>query len=139
MEKLTSDLLYKLGFHGEGRDITNHPAYRLKVPIDNIFGHHYYYQIQMVLMDLPETNCNSGILSLYTPEVKDAHCIVEEHGSGEKADFVLWESKEKGLKGGIKYVSFPERMIPIAWNVTTMERLNEIYIALTGNKPLQVK
>lgn len=139
MTKLTSEILCSLGFRGEGRDITNHPAYRLSVAISNELEHYYHYEIQIVLMDLPETNPNSGILSLHDPGIKDAHCIVEEHDGSEKADFVLWESKEEGLKGGIKYISFPDRTIPIAWHVTTLERLNSIYVALTGNNPLELK
>lgn len=136
MIKLTQEILYSLGFRGEGKDITNNPAYRLHVPVDNLFGHHFHYQIQIVLMNLPETNPNSGIFSLYDPGIKDAHCIVEEREGKVKADFILWEDKENNLKGGIKYVSFPPRVIPIAWNVTTLERLNQIYTAITGNNPL---
>ena len=137
--KLTDDLLIKLGFHGEGRDIINRPAYRLKVQYNIPDQYGYHYQIQIVLENYPKDNPNSGIVSLYSPAIKDVHCLVEEHDGNEKADHILWEDKENGLKGGIKYIDIPERCIPIAWHVTTLERLNEIYCALTRNSPLSTK
>lgn len=139
MTKLTIELLNKLGFRGEGRNIINTPAYRLKVPFNAYLNRHYHYQIQIVLGDYPETNGNSGILSLYDPGVKDAHCLIEERDGDEKADHILWEDKEDNLKGGIKYIDIPSRCIAIAWHVTTLERLNAIYCALTGNEPLSTK
>jgi hypothetical protein len=138
-EKLTDGLLYRLGFRGEGRDFTNNPAYRFEVPRNEKLDRGYHYQIQIVLNNYPESNGNSGILSLYAPPIKDAHCITEEDGLG-KVDFVQWETEDQGdgkpSKGGIKYINVPERNIPIAWHVTTLERLNEIYVALTQNDPL---
>lgn len=139
--KLTEDVLRKLGFRGEGKDITNKPAYRLEVPKGGKYDRYYHYQIQIVLGDYPESNGNSGILSLYDPEIKNAHCLTWEKDNGKKEskkiDYIMWN--EDGQRGGIKYVTFKERVIPIAWHVTTLERLNEIYVALTGNEPLQIK
>lgn len=37
--KLTENVLYRLGFRGEGRDITNKPAFRLKPQ------NHYHFEI----------------------------------------------------------------------------------------------
>jgi hypothetical protein len=92
-----------------------------------------------VLGPYPENNGNSGILSLYDPPVKDAHMIAEE-SENCKIDHVLWETNDQGdgqpSKGGIKYIDIKEFNLPIAWHVTTLERLNEIYVALTQNPPL---
>ncbi len=67
--------------------------------------------------------------------------MVAEEDDKIKVDFVMWETEDRGdgkpAKGGIKYIDIKERTIPIAWHVTTLERLNEIYVALTGNDPLQ--
>lgn len=133
--KLTTGILIKLGFRGEGRDIVNNPAYRFKVPRNEKMGY-YHYQIQVVLNDkVSDDNCNSGTLSLYSPAIHDAHMLVEERDNKVKADFIEWEDTENNLRGGIKYIDIPERAIPIAWHVNTLERLNEIYVALTGNPP----
>lgn len=143
MTKLTEDLLRRLGFHGEGKDIVNRPAYRLEIPFNNKrFKHHYHYQIQVVLSPYPETNPNSGIVSLYYPALKDQHCITSEEkgkkvNKRKKLDFVL--SEDETHRVGYKYVDFPERCTPIAWHVTTLERLNQIYVALTRNPPLKPK
>lgn len=132
--KLDDNILIKLGFRGEGKDILNRPAYRLEVP-------NYHYQLQIVLGDYPESNPNSGILSLYEPKIKNAHCLTWEKDNGKKEskriDHILWT--EDGQRVGIKYINLKERVIPIAWHVTTIERLNEIYVALTRNEPLQIK
>lgn len=136
MTKLTHDLLIEIGFRGEGKSFTNKPLYRLKPLKNKIFGY-YHFEIQMQLGDYPETNGNSGILSLYSKPIKDAHMLVEEYDSNDKADFAMWEDKENGLKGGIKYIDIKEFNQPIAWHVTTLERLNELYCALTQNEPLK--
>lgn len=136
--KLSESILLKLGFRGEGRDITNKPAYRLEVPRNAKYGY-YGREIQIVLGDYPDTNPNCGILSLYMSGIKDAHMIMEEKDSEDRADHILWEDKENGLRGGIKYIDMPERVSPIAYYVNTLERLNEIYCALTGNIPLVLR
>lgn len=140
--KLTDHILLRLGFRGEGKDILNEPAYRLKIPYNSkIFKDGYLYQIQVVLKpELPDTNGNSGIVSLYDPGVKDAHCHVWEKDDGSKSkkiDKILWYGD--GQRGGYKYISFPPRCIPIAWGVTTIEKLNAIYTSLTGNPPLTLR
>lgn len=140
--KLTQHLLLKLGFRGEGKDITNNPAFRLKVPKHGTNGY-YGYEIQVVLMpNLPSTNPNSGIVSLYDRGTEDAHCHAwdskNDKGEIEKADIdFVQRVGDDGLRYGIKYITFPDRIIPIAWYVTTLERLNKIYVALTGNSPLK--
>lgn len=134
--KLTPELLYKLGFRGEDKDITNNPAYRFEVPYNPELNRWYHYQIQIVLGDYPDTNGNSGVFSLYDPEVKDAHMTMQE-SEEEKADLILWDNEDG--RGGIKYITIEERVLHIAWHVTTLERLNQIYTALTGNPPLAIK
>jgi hypothetical protein len=137
--KLTESVLFKLGFRGEGRDIINRPSYRLEVPRGK--RGYYHFEIQLVLNDYPESNPNSGILSLYDRGVKDAQCLTSEKDTGQKKskkiDFIQW--REDGHVGGIKYITLKERIIPIAWHVTTLERLNKIYTALTENPPLKIK
>lgn len=140
MTKLTDALLIRLGFRGEGRDVTNKPAYRLKMPRNKNFGY-YHFEIQVVLGNYPGNNGNNGILSLYRMGTKDAHMFAEEE-EDMKVDFVLWENEDvdgHSSKGGIKYIDIKPTCIPIAWHVTTLERLNEIYTALTQNPPLTPK
>lgn len=140
--KLTFEVLMKLGFHCEGKDITDKPAFRLKIKHNSrSFKNGYNYELQIVLGDYPESNPNSGIISLHQPELKDMHCQTWEKDNGQKEskkiDFIQW--REGGQVGGIKYVTFKEQTIPIAWHVTTLERLNQIYTALTKNPPLKLK
>lgn len=140
--KLTEDILRKLGFYGEGKDIINRPCYRLKIPYGSkFFKHHYNYEIQVVLGPYPDTNPNSGIVSLYSRPIKDAHCITQQDKKKKpsrrnRVDYVLDEDETH--KVGYQYVDFPERCFPIAWHVTTLERLNQIYTALTRNPPLKL-
>lgn len=143
--RLTYDILYKLGFRGEGKEIFgNAPTFRLSVPYNSrLCKHGYYYDFQICLMeDVPDSNPNSGILSLYRAETKDCHMVAEEEDE-MKVDFVLWNVVNRGdgkpTKGGIKYVDDKETNFPIAHHVTTLERLNAIYTAITRNDPLKIK
>lgn len=140
--KLTFELLMKLGFHCEGKDIINHPVYRLKINHNGRrFKNGYHFELQISLGDYPESNPNSGIVSLHQPEMKDMHCQTWEKDKGQKEskkiDFIQW--RVDGQVGGIKYVTCKESTIPIAWHVTTLERLNQIYTSLTRNAPLKPK
>lgn len=135
--KLTTDLLIELGFRGEGKDITGMPVYRLEIP-QGPLGWYGYGELQMSIGDYPETNPNSGIVSLYEKEEKDMHCLSsykDTPKNRKKLARIDWEIDEH--IGGIEYVTFPERMKPIASHVVTLERLNAIYTALTGNPPLE--
>lgn len=134
MTKLTQDVLLAIGFRGEGRDITNSPAFRLEVPKNRKYGN-YPFQIQIVLEDYPEKNPNSGVFSLYSPAVKDSHMIVS---GDQEHDFILEQGPTKEETAAIKYVDIPEKCQPIAWHVTTLERFNAVYTALTDNPPLQL-
>jgi hypothetical protein len=142
--KLTRELLTKLGFRGEGKDYCGRPLYRYEVPYQSKkVKNGYYYDFQMSLNeDVPETNPNSGILSLYRAPITNAHMICEE-SEKLKIDWVMWETKDQGdgkpSKGGIKYLNEPERIIPIAHHVTTLERLNAIYTSITRNEPLAIR
>lgn len=131
--KLTPEILRKLGFRGEGRSLSNTPAYRLEVPKGEE-GYYCYGQFQLVLGDYPDSNPNCGILSLYQPEVKDAHVLSDD--SEQKLDYILEDHGE--YKVGYIYDTFSEDITPIANHVNTLERLNAIYTALTGNPPLEL-
>lgn len=140
--KLTFEILMKLGFHSEGKSITDNPTYRLKIYKNNKnFKYWYSWEIQIELGNYPASNPNSGIVSIYQPELKDQHCQTWEKDNGQKEskkiDFIQW--REGGQVGGIKYITFREKTIPIAWHVTTLERLNQIYVSLTKNPPLKIK
>lgn len=132
--KLTPSVLSDLGFIGEGKGITGNPLYRLEWA-----KNHYLFQVE--LHDYPESNPNSGIVSIYYPELKDQHVHSwdkkETKGKTKRIDYI--ESEDDEHIYGIKYVTFPSRYFPIAWHVTTVERLNAIYIALTGNEPLKLR
>ena len=136
--KLTRDMLSDLGFVGEGKSLTGKPLYRIE-------WQKHMYLLQVELNDYPEDNPNSGIVSIFYPEYKDQHVFTHEKKKtkGEKwdrkqksgkVDFI--ESEDEEYVYGIKYVTFPESYHPIAWHVTTLERLNAIYTALTGLPPL---
>jgi hypothetical protein len=139
--QLTPHVLLQLGFRGEGKDTLKRPAYRLIVPPHPKTGNHYHWQIQVVLGDYPETNPNCGIVSLYDPSTKDAHVLTWEKDDGSKTskkiDHIEWISD--GQRGGIKYMTFPERIVPVAHYIDTVEKLNRVYVGLTGNPPLKVK
>jgi hypothetical protein len=148
--KLTTNILLELGFRGEGKGITGRPTYRLKVPPNKKYGKHYYYQLQIELGDYPTTNPNCGILSLYDPEIKHMHClssqdITTELGTpklGRKygdVDFIDWIDKKNNICGGIKYITYSKRIVPIAHYIDTLEKLNAIYTALTFNSPLKLR
>lgn len=132
--KLTHRVLSDLGFVGEGKSITGNPLYRFEWA-----KNHYLFQVE--LHDYPESNPNSGIVSIYYPELKDQHVIswdkIENKGKSKRVDFI--ESEDEKNIYGIKYVTFHSRYFQIAWHVTTVERLNAIYTALTGNKPLKLR
>lgn len=142
--KLTKELLWKLGFRSEGKSITKNPLYRLEIPWGNKhFKNPYYFEFQIELNSYKGNNPNNGILSLYERERKDQHASTwvykEEKNFKSKVkkriDFVEWEDEE--IVCGIKYITLKERIIPIAHNVTTLERLNAIYVSITGNEPLK--
>ncbi|MBS1756609.1 MAG: hypothetical protein JSU03_04975, partial [Bacteroidetes bacterium] len=56
---------------------------------------------------------------------------IENKGKTKKVDYI--GSEDSKYIYGIKYVTFPEKQINIAWNVVTLERLNAIYTSLTNN------
>lgn len=129
--KLTPEILLSLGFYGEGKSITKNPLYRIKC------NHHYYLQVE--LNDYPDTNPNSGIVSIFHPELKDQHCHVWEKKDQKskklkkrikRIDYV--ESEDDEFIHGIQYITFHETHWPIAWHVTTVGRLNDIYTSLTN-------
>jgi len=130
--KLTPEVLISIGFIGEGKSITNRPLYRYE-------WHKNRYQFQMELNDYPEQNQNSGVLSIYYPEMKDQHLHTqdkkENKGKSERIDHITDEDDE--FIYGIKFIDIPKEEIPIAWRVTTLSRLNAIFTALTGLPPLK--
>ena len=131
MTKLTQDILYEIGFRGEGRDHINKPAYRLEIP------NFHSYEIQIVLANYSGNNPNNGIVSLYQREMKDVHCLDSTYSNpNKKLDYIIQKNIEDGGKKynlGIKYVTFKENVQPIAWGVTTFERLRDIIKALTNH------
>lgn len=139
--KLTHDILLGLGFKGEGRSRLGRPLFRLE-------WEKYHYQLQIELANYPSSNPNSGIVSVYYPEWKDMHVHSwqkkkdknekwDRNNKSKKIDFLVNQDGEHFY--GVKYVTFPEKQIPIAWRVTTLERLNKIYTALTQKPPLQLR
>lgn len=139
--KLTHELLSDLGFVGQGKSVTGKPLYRLEWEKNR-------YQLQVELNDYPEPNGNNGIVSIYYPELKDEHVLSWDD---KKQKGIPWDRKVKSKRVdfiqsedddhiyGIKYITFPENSHPIAHNVTTLERLNAIYTALTEKEPLKVR
>lgn len=128
MTKLTPDILYKMGFGGEGKSRhLNRPLYRKKIE-------GYPFELQMELGDYPPENGNSGILSLYMPPVRDMHLYTSQDIGEGKIDYIDWTDAEAGVEGGIKYITDHGMNQPIAWSVTTVDRLAALIRAIT-NKP----
>lgn len=108
--KLTPLILLEIGFVE-----LNPEPYRNKFRVFEFFPpktlsiyNGYFFRVH--IGNYPETNPNSGIISLVTPEIK-------EHIRGESVT----------MRG--------EQEIAIATHVTTLEQLNAIYTALTQNEP----
>lgn len=140
--KLTPDVLCDIGFIGEGKGFSGKPTYRLEWAKN-------HYLIQVELGDYPDDNPNSGMVSIYYPEMKDQHCFTQEM---KKVPGVTYDKMKYKLTKldhvqteddihlyGIRYISTPEQAIPIAWHVTTLERLNAIYTALTMKAPFELR
>ena len=130
MTKLTEDILRDIGFYGQGKTPSGRPTYRLKIP-------NYSFEIQMSLANYPEPNDNNGILSVFMKEEKDMHVISTTFNN---KDLRIVFITNKGLvdngmtfEMGIKYIAMPVRDQPIAWGVTTFERLRDIVKALTNH------
>jgi len=63
MTKLTPELLYSLGFRGEGKDILNLPAYRLEVSYNSKnFENGYFGGLRIILLPIPN-------LAIWTTEL----------------------------------------------------------------------
>ena len=109
--KLTPEIMLAIGFE-EIKPESYRGNIRLfefdppKNPITGYMG----YCFRVAIGDYPDTNPNSGVVSLLTPEYKD---------------FI----------GGRNMILQEQQEIAIATHVTTLERLNAIYTSLTQNDP----
>lgn len=121
--KLTPKILLDNGFvELEEKDITDNSIYRLS-DIQGPWGS-YGFDLEVVLGPYPESNPNSGILSIYMPEYTTSQ-IPED----------LWDKKdwteEDQTRVDNNLVQFESHRQPIAWHVTTLERLKDLVNSLT--------
>lgn len=116
--KLTEELLLSMGFKRTKKDIRGFPTFRFTTPKHPNFGFGRDFQVQ--LGEYPDSNPNCGIVSIWDR----AHSVpgVRDDGKGGYEKYKL---------------KLPELEIPIAWYVTTIERLNDIYTSITQNEPLK--
>lgn len=124
MTRLTPEILKTHGFiELEEKDNTGRPIYSL----NNIKSKYdlYAFNIQVVLNpQYPDSNPNSGIVSLFMPEL--TYSVIPEDLL-HKDEFT--EEDEKRVDENIQIE--PACVQPIAWHVTTYERLKKIVESLT--------
>jgi hypothetical protein len=102
-DKLDEEGLLRMGFTAHEDTQGLGTVYRIKPAM------YYHPMIQVQLRtDLPRTNPNCGIVSIYSPEITDK--VITNEGE--------------------KQVTFPERITPIAWYVDTYDRLFAIINSL---------
>ena len=121
---LTGEILESFGFKAYGSDILHRPKYRIEPRKSDTM--HYPYWIEVILSPkYKETNPNSGILSIHSPETK-ASAIPRDLYKKEN-----WTPED--IERAANYtVTLREWTTPIAWNVTRVGRLKALYSSLTG-------
>lgn len=122
--KIQPDHLKAFGFvEIEKKDIVGRPIYQL----DNIETEYgtYPFALQIVINpQYPDSNANSGIVSIFMKEYTAA-TIPED-----LIDKAKW-TEEDEKRADEHVVVFEAVTQPIAWHVTTMERLKLIIEGLT--------
>jgi hypothetical protein len=122
--RLTPKILLSHGFvELEEKDPLDRPIYSLKQAI-NKYGS-YPFDIHVVLEpEYPDSNPNSGIVSIYAPEF--SYTTVPEDLTFEE----FWtDEDQKRVDDNVSVA--PAFKQPIAWHVTTYERLRSIVESLT--------
>lgn len=122
--RLTPSILLTHGFvELDKKDVIGSTIYSLALP-KTPFGT-YPFDIRVVLNPhYPDSNANSGIVSLYSPE-GTISAIPEDLWDKEE-----WtEEDQKRADEGT--IVLDELHQPIAWHVTTYERLEQIIESLT--------
>jgi hypothetical protein len=121
---LTPDILTSHGFvEIEDKDLLDRPIYRLSGIVSK-YGL-YCFDIQITLSpQYPDSNPNCGIVSIHVPET--AVNIIPE----DLWDKEIW-SDEDQKRADESIEVLEEYTQPIAWHVTTYERLRDIVKSLT--------
>lgn len=118
--KLSGEVLVQLGFVPSGENFARRPRYH-KAPQG------YPFHIEVVLGPYPDTNPNSGIVSVYSP-AGVAYGIPDDLVSKES-----WTPEDE-IRAENHTVPFDEMWQPVAWHVTRVGRLRAIYSALVGQE-----
>lgn len=122
--KLTPEILLANGFvELEEKDITDCPIYRLS-DIQGPWGS-YGFDLEVVLGNYPESNPNSGILSIYMRPYTVP--MIPEDLWNKQED---WTDEDQ-RRTDENLVTFEETRQPVAWHVTTLERLKDLVKSLT--------
>jgi hypothetical protein len=124
MTRLTPEILLTHGFvELEKKNIVGRPIYSLKDFI-TIYGA-YPFDIQVVLNpQFPDSNANSGIVSIHCDD-STVQCVPED--LWDKEDWTE-EDQKRSDEHTMVFEGFTQ---PIAWHVTTFERLRSIIEPLT--------
>jgi hypothetical protein len=122
--KLTPEILLANGFiELEEKDITDCSIYRLS-DIQGPWGS-YGFDLEVVLGNYPESNPNSGILSIHLPSYTTA--LIPEDLWNKKEDWT--EEDQERYENNLQ--TFEASRQPVAWHVTTLERLKDLVKSLT--------
>ncbi len=120
---LTNEKLIKLGFKEVGLDVLDRPIFRISVPQHEVRGY-YAFEIQVILSPAyPETNPNSGIVSIHSPKCEAMGIPPDLH----KKD--VWSEEDKTRASEYR-IPLKEWTQPIAWFVTSESRLRKICLSI---------
>lgn len=114
---LTNNMLEVFGFQYCGQTITDNSIYRIS-------DEDYPFYIQVVLGDYPRTNPNCGMVYIYRPQ-EEVYSIPQDLLDKEE-----W-SYEDRVRAENHTVTVDKLEQPIAYYVYNLERLKQVYKALT--------
>jgi hypothetical protein len=117
---LTPEILLSHGFvELEEKDVLDRPIYRLTTIKE------YPFNVEVVLSpEYPQSNPNCGVVSIQM-DVYSYVCVPDDLVSKE-----IWTEEDQERADNNTDI-MPELRQPIAWHVTTYERLRTIVLSLT--------
>jgi len=129
--KLTPEILKAHGFvELEKKNVEGRYIYSLISPKNQYGIYHFHIEVELN-PDYPETNGNSGIVSIHMP---DGIMNTVPDDLLDKDDWTE-EDVKRADEHTEPYEGFTQ---PIAWHVTTFERLQAIVTSLTMSELLTV-
>jgi hypothetical protein len=105
-------------------DVIGRPIYRLS-DISSEYGQ-YGYDLEIVINpQYPDSNANSGIVSIFMPEF--SYTTIPEDLQDVEEEFT--EEQQARIDANVDVMEAVRQ--PVAWHVTTLERLTIIVKSLT--------